>query len=309
MNCSSGKLSFFAVALLIAASGCERNSSQNPAEPVAQQEPRKADHGADQEVTIQTVPVADSIYMLVGRGGNIGVSVGDDGVLIIDDKFAPLADTIRTAIAELSKGELEYVLNTHFHGDHTGGNPVFGASATIVSHNNVRKRLAQEGMAAAGLPQITFDKNLTIHFNGETIRAMHLAPSGHTDGDSVIYFENANVLHTGDQMFNGMFPFIDLNNGGDVLGYEQVVREILGMTKPDTKIIPGHGPLASPDDLRGYHQMLIETMGVVQEQKKQGKTLDQVKKKGLDPKWASWGQGFIKTDRWIETLYKGLPGQ
>jgi cyclase len=266
------------------------------------------------KVEIKSTQVAGNIYMLEGSGGNIGVSVGADGILIVDDQFAPLADKIRVVLKKLGEGKLRYILNTHFHGDHTGGNKVFGTEATIVAHDNVRKRLSGEVKAAGSsakpeapeaLPVITFDNSLSVFFNGEEIRAMHV-PHGHTDGDSVIYFTKANVVHMGDQFFNGGFPFIDLNSGGDVEGYARNVEAVLAKIPADAKIIPGHGPLASVDDLKRFHQMLVETIGIVRERMKAGKTLDQIKAEGLPEKWNSWGQGFMKTPAWIETIYKGL---
>jgi cyclase len=269
------------------------------------------------KVEIKSTQVAGNIYMLEGSGGNIGVSVGADGILIVDDQFAPLADKIRAALKQLGEGKLRYILNTHYHGDHTGSNRVFGTEGTIVAHDNVRKRLSGEVKAAGSnappqppeaLPVITFDNSLSVFFNGEEIRAMHV-PHGHTDGDSVIYFTKANVVHMGDQFFNGMFPFIDLASGGSVEGYAHNVETVLSKIPAGAKIIPGHGPLATADDLKKFSQMLNETIGIVRERMKAGKTLDQIKAEGLPEKWNSWGQGFIKTPVWIETLYKGLSTQ
>lgn len=266
------------------------------------------------KVEIKSTQVAGNIYMLEGSGGNIGVSVGADGILIVDDQFAPLADKIRAALKRLGEGKLRYILNTHYHGDHTGGNRVFGTEGTIVAHDNVRKRLSGELKAAGNnappqppeaLPVITFDSSLSVFFNGEEIRAMHV-PHGHTDGDTVIYFTKANVVHMGDQFFNGMFPFIDLASGGDVEGYARNVEAVLGKIPANARVIPGHGPLATVDDLKKFSQMLNETIGIVRERMKAGKTLEQIKAEGLPEKWNSWGQGFIKTPVWIETLYKGL---
>jgi glyoxylase-like metal-dependent hydrolase (beta-lactamase superfamily II) len=267
------------------------------------------------KVEIKSTQVAGNIYMLEGSGGNIGVSVGADGILIVDDQFAPLADKIRAALKKLGEGKLRYILNTHYHGDHTGGNRVFGTEGTIVAHDNVRKRLSGEVKAAGNtnaqpqppeaLPVITFDNSLSVFFNGEEIRAMHV-PHGHTDGDSVIYFTKANVVHMGDQFFNGMFPFIDLASGGDVEGYAHNVETVLGKIPANARVIPGHGPLATVDDLKKFSQMLNETIGIVRERIKAGKTLDQIKAAGLPEKWNSWGQGFIKTPVWIETIHKSL---
>lgn len=266
------------------------------------------------KVEIKATQVAGNIYMLEGAGGNIGVSVGSDGILIVDDEFAPLAEKIRAALKKLGEGKLKYILNTHYHGDHTGGNKVFGTEGTIVAHDNVRKRLSGE-MKAAGnnnppeppeaLPVITFDNSLSVFFNGEEIRVIHV-PHGHTDGDSVIYFTKANVVHMGDQFFNGGFPFVDLNSGGTVEGYEHNIETVLGRIPANVKIIPGHGPLGTVDDLKKFHDMLVATIGIVRDKIKAGKTLDQIKAEGFPKQWDSWGTGFVKTPFWIETIYKSL---
>ncbi len=251
--------------------------------------------------------------MLVGSGGNIGVSVGADGILIVDDQFAPLAEKIKAALKTLGEGKLKFILNTHWHGDHTGGNVVFGPEAPIIAQTNVRKRLA-EGSAQTGgakpapkeaLPVITFDQSLSVHFNSEEIRVIHY-PHGHTDGDSVIFFTGSNVVHMGDDFFAGKFPFIDLASGGDVEGATKNVGDIISKLPPDVKIIPGHGPLSTLDDLKLYHRMLVETTDTVRKKKAAGKTLEQIKAEGLPDEWKNWGNGFIKTDQWIETIFKSL---
>ncbi|MFY9554216.1 MAG: MBL fold metallo-hydrolase [Blastocatellia bacterium] len=266
------------------------------------------------KVEIKSIPVAGNVHMLLGAGGNIGVSVGADGILIVDDQFAPLADKIRAALKNLGEGKLRYVLNTHWHGDHTGSNAQFGTEASIIAHDNVRKRLSGElkpasGAAAAApkeaLPVITFDQALSVHFNGEEIRAIHY-PRGHTDGDSVIFFTSSNVVHMGDDFFNGMFPFIDLNSGGDVAGYERNVATAITKIPAGAKIIPGHGPLATIDDLKAFHAMLVETIGIVQQRMKAGKTLEQIQAEGLPEKWKSWGNGFINTKTWINIIHQSL---
>jgi len=262
-------------------------------------------------VKIERTAVAGHVYMLTGRGGNIGVSAGDSGILIIDDQFAPLAPKIRDEIAGLGSGKIEFVINTHWHGDHTGGNPIFGAGAKIIAHTNVRKRLSETQNVRGrvipplpddGLPVITFDDSVTLHFNGEEIHVLHL-PHGHTDGDSIVYFVGSNVVHMGDHFFNGKFPLVDTATGGDPLQYEKNVARALEMIPADAKIIPGHGPLGTVADLRTFHQMLVETTAAVREQKQAGKALAEVR---LDPKWDSWGTGFISTDSWIATLYGSL---
>jgi cyclase len=268
------------------------------------------------KVEVKATKVNGNIYMLQGSGGNIGVSVGTDGILIVDDQFAPLADKIKAALKTLGDGKLKFVLNTHWHGDHTGGNVVFGPEAPIIAHDNVRKRLATEQKSEVfkrttpaspkeALPVITFGQSLSVHFNGEEIRVIHF-PQGHTDGDSVIFFSNSNVVHMGDDFFAGRFPFVDLESGGTVQGLVKNVGEIIAKLPADVKIIPGHGPLSSLDDLKQYHRMLTETMSVVQKKMAEGKTVDQIKSEGLPDEWKEWGTGFIKTDMWLETIYRSL---
>jgi glyoxylase-like metal-dependent hydrolase (beta-lactamase superfamily II) len=268
------------------------------------------------KVQIKATKVAGNVYMLEGAGGNIGVSVGPDGILIVDDQFAPLADKIRAALKELGQGKLRFILNTHWHGDHTGGNIAFGPEAPIIAHDNVRKRLATEQRSEVfksttpaspkeALPVITFDQSLAVHFNGEEIRAIHY-PRGHTDGDSVIFFTNSNVVHLGDDFFAGRFPFVDLESGGSVEGLIKNIGEIIARIPADAKLIPGHGPLSTVDDLKSYHRMLQQTTEIVRQKMTAGKTLDQIKSEGLPAEWAPWGTGFIKTDRWVETIYNSL---
>lgn len=265
------------------------------------------------KVEIKASKVAGNVYMLQGAGGNIGVSVGYDGILIVDDQFAPLADKIKAALKTLGQGKLKFILNTHWHGDHTGGNAAFSPEAPIVAQTNVRKRL-QEGSKGPwkvdpapkeALPVVTFDQSVSIHFNGEEIRVIHF-PRGHTDGDAIIFFTGSNVVHMGDDFFNGMFPFIDLDSGGDVDGYVKNIGDVIGKVPADVKIIPGHGPLATIDDLRTYQRMLVTTTDIVKKKIAAGKTLDQIKAEGLPDEWKSWGTGFIKTNVWIETLYRGF---
>jgi cyclase len=257
-------------------------------------------------VEIKTIPVAKNIYMLQGAGGNIGVSVGPDGILIVDDQFAPLAGKILTALQQLNPGNLKFILNTHHHGDHTCGNAQLGRDAHIVAHTNVRKRLGGDRTEGkAGLPIITFDDSLSIHFNGEEIKAIHVPPA-HTDNDSVIYFTGANVIHFGDTFFSGRFPNIDLSGGGSVRGYIQNVADAIRKTPSDAKLIPGHGPLSTVKELKEFHEMLIETSALVQKGIDAGKTLDQAKAEGLPDKWKTWAAPTLGVTRWIEILYQGL---
>jgi len=265
-------------------------------------------------VEIKSTHVAGNVYMLEGSGGNIGVSVGSDGILIVDDQFAPLAEKIRAALKKLGEGKLKFVLNTHWHGDHTGGNPEFGREAAIIAHANVRKRLSttqhtlgrsHDPLPKHGLPVVTFDESLTVHFNDEEIRMVHY-PHGHTDGDSVIIFAKSNVVHMGDLFFAGKFPFIDLNSGGDVEGVIRNVEAILAHIPKDARIIPGHGPVSDIDGLKEYLGMLHETTAIIRKGIAAGKTVDQLKKDGLPEKWKSWGDWFISTDKWIEIVHQSL---
>lgn len=269
------------------------------------------------KVQMKATKVSGNVYMLEGAGGNIGVSVGDDGILIVDDQYAPIADKIRASLKEIGADKkLRFILNTHWHGDHTGGNVVFGPEAPIIAHDNVRKRMSTEQKSEffkrttpaapkEALPVVTFNQNLTVHFNGEEIRAIHY-PHGHTDGDSVIFFTSSNVVHLGDNFFAGRFPFVDLDSGGNVEGLTKNIGEIIEKIPAGAKLIPGHGPLSTIDDLKTYHNMLIKTTDIVRQKVAAGKTLEQIKGEGLPDEWKSWGTGFIKPDMWLELVQKSL---
>jgi cyclase len=266
------------------------------------------------KVEIKAIKVAGNVHWLEGAGGNIGVSVGPDGILIVDDQFAPLADKIKAALKGLGEGKLKFILNTHWHGDHTGGNVVFGPEAPIVAQTNVRKRLAEgsnvPNHTVKPAPQqallvVTFDQSLSIHFNGEEIRVIHF-PRGHTDGDAVIFFTGSNVVHMGDDFFNGSFPFVDLDSGGDVDGYTRNIGEVIAKLPVNAKIIPGHGPLASIEDLKRFHHMLSETTGIVRKKMAEGKKVEQIKAEGFPNEWKSWGAGFVNSDRWIDTIFRSF---
>lgn len=257
-------------------------------------------------VEIETIPVAGNISMLVGQGGNIGVSAGADGILIVDDQYAPLADRIRVALAGLGSDTPRFVLNTHFHGDHTGGNADFGMESLIVAHENVRVRLASGNAPPQALPVVTYDDDITIHFNGENITLIHM-PSGHTDTDSVVLFEDSGVIHMGDHFFNGAFPFVDLASGGTVQGYLSNLEKILSWIDDDTQVIPGHGPLASKADLLDFYNVVRETSMEIRIKKSQRMSREEIVAQGLDPSLESWGQGFISEQRWIETVFDSYP--
>jgi glyoxylase-like metal-dependent hydrolase (beta-lactamase superfamily II) len=266
------------------------------------------------KVEIKTSKVAGNVYMLEGAGGNIGVIAGADGLLIVDDQYAPLAEKIRAALREINSGKLRFVLNTHWHSDHTGGNAQFGMDSVLVAHSNVLKRLAAGGVILGGkvppaqreaLPLVTYDNVIYFNFDGEEIRVVHY-PAGHTDGDSVVFFTGSNVIHMGDDFFAGRFPFVDLDSGGSVEGLIQNVGDIIAKAPAGVKLIPGHGPISTLEDLRAYHMALGETTNIVRQRIRQGKTLEQAKAEGLPEKYKEWGAGFIKTDKWIETVYRSL---
>jgi len=265
--------------------------------------------------TLMTRKVAGNIYMVFGAddkpdtftGGNIALSVGDDGVVMVDSKMPPVVDQISAAIEKLGGASPKYLLNTHVHGDHTGGNPHFHPHSTIVAQENVRKRLVADKPADTW-PVITFDNSLSIYMNGEQIEAVHY-PKSHTDGNAVIYFTNSHVVHMGDLFFNGMLPFIDLDSGGTVQGYKKHVKEILEKVPDDVAIIPGHGALATKADLTKYARMLDETVSLVTGKMNQGKSLEEIQKEGIQQEWQAWSWYFITVDKWIDTIYKSYSVQ
>ena len=259
-----------------------------------------------EKVEIEATALKGSVHMLTGMGGNIGVSAGDDGILIIDDQFAPLAEKIATALGELGSDKPKYVINTHYHDDHTGSNAFFHShkGATILAHDNVRVRLANdEKVSPDALPAITYENGIKLHFNGETIHIMHLE-SGHTDGDSIVWFEQPDIMHTGDLFFNGLFPFIDLNSGGSVKGYIESVKQVLAKINDDTVLIPGHGELSNKAEYTTFLAMIGETFAFVKAQKAKDMSLEAITEAGLDSKWDKWAWSFISEEKWIATLYE-----
>ncbi len=274
------------------------------------------------KVQIKVNKVAGNVYILEGAGGNIAASVGDDGIVIVDDQFAPLADKIQAALKGITDKPVRFVINTHYHGDHTGGNEYFQKQAPIIAHDNVRKRLEAGGGAGNGgsmhfdnkpaqkgaLPIITFDHDVTVHLNGDDIRALFV-PAGHTDGDAVIFFPKANVVHMGDDFVTYGFPFIDVESGGSIDGMIDGVEKIVAQLPADVKIIPGHGPISNLDDVRAYLTMLKETRAAIAKALKEGKSLDQMKQAKILEPWKKYDGDFVKQDAFIETVYNSLTGQ
>ena len=270
------------------------------------------------KVQMTTVKVTEGVYMLTGAGGNIGVSAGEDGVFLVDDQYAPLTDKIKAALAAISKKPIRFLLNTHWHGDHTGGNENLGkAGVLIVAHENVRKRMTTEQFIQAfgqktppspkdALPVVTFTDAVTLHLNGDEIQAFHVAPA-HTDGDAVVHFRKANVVHAGDLFFNGIYPFIDVDSGGSVDGMIAAADRILGVTDDRTQIIPGHGPLSHRAGLQSFRTMLAVARDKIQPLVDQGKTVEQVvaaaPTKELDEQW---GKGFLTPDQFVRIVYSSM---
>jgi cyclase len=269
-------------------------------------------------VQIRTQKLTDSIYMLIGSGGNIGLSIGADAVFMIDDQYAPLTPKIEAAIKAITPKNVNFVINTHWHGDHTGGNVNMGkAGALIVAHDNVRRRLSSEQFLdfmrsrvaptpKEGLPVVTFSQNLTFHINDDEIFVFHV-PNAHTDGDGIIHFKKANIVHMGDVFFNGFYPFIDYSSGGTPDGFIAAVERVIALADDATRVMPGHGPLASKADLVNYRAMLVGTIGNIKRLAGEGKTLEQVIAAKPTADWDErWGKGFIPPARYIEMVLKGL---
>ncbi len=269
------------------------------------------------KVQIKVTKVAGAIYMLEGSGGNIGVSVGEDGIVIVDDQFAPLADKIQAALKGITDKPVLFIINTHWHFDHTGGNAYFRKQGTIIAQENVRSRMDKGGTILGNevkpsrpeeLPVITFNDRLSVHVNGEDIRAIHF-PHGHTDGDSVIFFPKSNVVHMGDDFVTYGFPFIDLESGGSIQGTIAACEKVIATVAPDAKVIPGHGRLSTVDDLKPYVAMLKETRAIVEKGVREGKSLKQLQEEKVLAAYEKWSGPFITTDKYIETVYNDLTGK
>ncbi len=271
-----------------------------------------------ENVRIVTREVAGGVYMLEGAGGNIGLCVGNDGAFMIDDQFAPLTETILAAVAQVTDRPVRFLVNTHWHADHTGGNENLGrAGAIIVAHENVRKRLSTDqfmrefdrafpARPAEALPVITFAESLTFHWNGDEIDVFH-ARNAHTDGDAVIHFKRSGVLHMGDTFFNGSYPFIDVEHGGSIDGMIAAVDRVLPLCTAKTRIIPGHGPLAGEAELREYRSVLETVRDRVAALLAEGRSREEAIAArpggGFDE---SWGGGFVTPDRFVRLVYDSL---
>lgn len=273
-----------------------------------------------EDVEIRTLDVAPGVWMLLGQGGNIGVAAGEDGVFIVDDQYAPLTERISAAVRALGHGDVDFVVNTHWHGDHVGGNENLGeAGALIVAHENVRERMSTEQFFElagdpvppspdAALPVVTFTRDVTFHLNGDEIHVFHV-PHGHTDGDAVIHFQEADAVHMGDIFFNSGFPFVDLGSGGSINGMIVAVERVLAMIDDDTAVIPGHGELTDRAGLATYRDMLVSVRDQVLEMIAAGMTLEQVVGQAPTAEFDErWGGGFIGPDRFAETVYRSLTG-
>lgn len=275
-------------------------------------------HGHKAEApSFRITPVSEQVLLLQGKGGNIALLKGSQGMLLVDDDYRNLSPALKEELnRQGGLDALTYVINTHWHGDHTQGNFALGEHARIVAHDNVRSRLltrqeiklfnmVSEPYPESAVPSLTYDSTLTLHMNGETVKLVHY-PGGHTDGDTVVFFEEANVVHTGDHFFNGFFPFVDVDSGGNVLQMADNVKVILDRINDDTRIIPGHGPLASKADLQAFHEMLVGTAAEVKAMKDQGMNLGQIQLKGLSDRWDAWTDGFLSTRVWIGIVYASL---
>ena len=267
--------------------------------------------------SFKSTKLTNNIFMLQGKGGNLGLIKGKQGILLIDADYKVMSGALKAELAKFGGvNKLAYLINTHFHGDHTQGNFALGHHTQIIAHDNVRARLlttqeiklfkmVSKPYPKHALPSITYEKKLSLHINDEDIEVMHF-PNGHTDGDSVVFFKKSNVVHMGDHFFSGMFPFVDVSHGGNVLNMAKNVKTILPMLNDKTKVIPGHGALSDKKGLQAFHDMLIGTSSEVKAMKDKGLNLDKIKAKGLSKKWDSWTKGFLPTNVWIGIVYSSF---
>jgi len=276
------------------------------------------------DVEITTQQLTDGVYMLVGQGGNIGLSVGDDGVFVIDDQFAPLTEKILAAIAAITSEPVRFVFNTHWHGDHTGGNENMGETgALIVAHDNVRVRMSTEQVLErvgrpvtttpaspdGALPVVTFTEDVSFHINGDVLHAFHVEHA-HTDGDAIVHFVDANVVHMGDTFFRDRFPFIDTASGGSIDGVIAAAGRALAIMDADTQVIPGHGALSGREDLRSYRDALKTMRDAVAGLMRQGMTLEEIQEaRPIQAQAAAWAQDQAAEESFVATIHHGLSGR
>ncbi len=273
----------------------------------------------EREVTVKAVAVTDSIYVITGQGGHMGLSVGEDGTFLIDDQYAPLSDAIRTVISQITDDPVRFIVNTHWHSDHTGGNENFGnQGAVIVAHDNVRERMSTEQFMAffgrnvdpsprGALPVITFADSMNFHMNGDTVHAFHVE-TAHTDGDTIVHFRQANVVHMGDVFWNGWYPFIDTGSGGSARGMVAAIDRVLAMIDDDTTVIAGHGePVSDKAGLTAFRDLVDTVADRIQAAVDEGKTVEEVQAMKPTADFdEAWGAGFIKPDVWVKMVYEDL---
>lgn len=273
------------------------------------------------KVEIRTQRLNDTTWMLQGAGGNIGLSIGDDAVFVIDDQFAPMAPKIKAAIAAITPRPVQFLLNTHFHFDHTGGNEIFGRDgALIVAHENVRRRMSTDQLISlvgdiskqaaspkVALPVVTVTGELSFHINGDEVRAFH-APRAHTDGDLIVHFRKSDIVHMGDTFFNGGYPFIDVSSGGSADGIVACADRVLALSGDKTRIIPGHGPLASKADLQAYRDLVATVAQRIRDQRSKGQSDAQIRAARPAAEYdAKYGGGFIKPDQFVQMMLDAVP--
>lgn len=275
----------------------------------------QAEQTGKADVAVSITALRGPLHLLQAVGGNVVASVGGDGILLVDDDYAANASALEVAVAGLAQSAQapRFVLNTHWHNDHTGGNQHWGSRGSVIlAHANVRARMSGtqhvkaldmvvEPGPVAALPVVTFEDAMALHFNGVDIEVQHY-PGGHTDGDSVIYFSQENVVHMGDLFFKDRFPFVDISSGGGIAAYRANVAAVLARIDDNTIVVPGHGAVANKADLQRFHRMLVVTTDSVRSALDAGETTEAIVERGLGGEWSAWGQGFINEAAWINTI-------
>ncbi|HET6564221.1 MAG TPA: MBL fold metallo-hydrolase [Xanthomonadales bacterium] len=277
-------------------------------------------HAQDAAVQYEAIPLGDHLTMLIGRGGNVAISAGDEGVYLIDDQFPNIADQLLAQVRKISDKPIRFVINTHYHGDHTGGNEALGGQgAIVIAHDNIRQRMSTEqfnqfwngttpAATPAALPVITFNDSVTLHLNGEATTVIHV-PRGHTDGDSIVHFTGSNVIHMGDNYFQDRYPYIDLDGGGTLQGMITAIDKALALSDESTRIIPGHGKLSNPVELKAHRDLLQKASDNVQALVDQGKTLDEAIAAKPTAEWDdTLGAVWITPAQFVTFIYNSLTG-